>query len=50
MQFLAFLDTAAQGDSSRRKRGAPEAVSILSIHKSKGLEYPVVFLSNLCCF
>lgn len=47
-QFLAFLDTAAQkGLQPEEAGGAPDAVSILSIHKSKGLEYPVVFLSNL---
>ena len=47
-QFLAFLDTAAQGGLQPEEAGGvPEAVSILSIHKSKGLEYPVVFLSNL---
>lgn len=47
-QFLAFLDMAAQkGLQPEEAGGAPDAVSILSIHKSKGLEYPVVFLSNL---
>ena len=47
-QFLAFLDAASQRGLQPEEGGsAPDAVSILSIHKSKGLEYPVVFLSNL---
>lgn len=47
-QFLAYLDslgdrglTPEEGDNSR------QAVTIMSIHKSKGLEFPVVILGNL---
>ena len=47
-QFLAYLDslgdrglTPEEGDSPR------QAVTVMSIHKSKGLEFPVVILGNL---
>ena len=47
-QFLSYLDdlddrglTPEEGDSPR------QTVTIMSIHKSKGLEFPVVILGNL---
>lgn len=46
-QFLEHLNRLEQRGLRYEKGGANDAVSILSIHKSKGLEYPVVFLSNL---
>lgn len=47
-QFLAHLDSLARrGLQPEQTGGTPDAVQILSIHKSKGLEYPVVFLCNL---
>ena len=47
-QFLTYLDRLeARGLRREEERGGGDAVRILSIHKSKGLEYPVVFLCNL---
>lgn len=47
-QFLEYLDNLeAQGISVTREPSNAGAVRILSIHKSKGLEYPVVFLCGL---
>lgn len=46
-QFLEFLDRARERGVPPEEGGVTDAVQILSIHKSKGLEYPVVFLSNL---
>lgn len=46
-QFLDHLQRLKQQGLRYDQAGATDAVSILSIHKSKGLEYPVVFLSNL---
>ncbi|MDO5400209.1 MAG: helicase-exonuclease AddAB subunit AddA [Eubacteriales bacterium] len=46
-QFLDHLDAMeARGLVSASAAGA-DSVSIMSIHKSKGLEFPVVFLCNL---
>lgn len=46
--FLDYLDTLDdRGVSSSQNNRAEGMVTILSIHKSKGLEYPVVFLSGL---
>ena len=45
LDYLRRLET--RGLVSDRGTASTNAVSILSIHKSKGLEYPVVFLSNL---
>ena len=45
---MAHLDSLARrGLQPEQTGGTPDAVQILSIHKSKGLEYPVVFLCNL---
>ncbi len=47
-QFLDSLAASeARGLKMPEQEGAPNAVSIVSIHKSKGLEYPVVFVSGL---
>lgn len=46
-QFLDFLEAAKQRGVAVSGNSAPGAVSIMSIHKSKGLEFPVVFLCNL---
>lgn len=47
-EFLEYLTRLEdRGLVSDRGSTAASAVTILSIHKSKGLEYPVVFLSNL---
>lgn len=47
-RFLEFLDASEvrglSGTGSQQEKGA---VSIMSIHKSKGLEFPVVFLCGL---
>ncbi len=45
LEHLSRLDD--RGLISDRGSTAASAVTILSIHKSKGLEYPVVFLANL---
>lgn len=46
-RFLEFLEMAER-DGLRTESSSPEGcVSIVSIHKSKGLEYPVVFLCGL---
>ncbi|MCL2639921.1 MAG: UvrD-helicase domain-containing protein [Phycisphaerales bacterium] len=51
-QFLRFLDTLI--DQSNTDYGeapvlseASDVVRIMSVHKSKGLEFPIVFVSNL---
>jgi len=46
-QFLQFLDSAEERGLLRTDTSGSGAVSIMSIHKSKGLEFPVVFLCNL---
>ena len=46
-QFLDFLDSAQNRGLIVNGSATAGAVSIMSIHKSKGLEFPVVFLSNL---
>jgi len=47
-QFLAYLDAMAERGLTATGEGTPEkAVTIMSIHKSKGLEFPVVFLCGL---
>ena len=50
MGFLRYLDQLEQSGSAiaAGEGGAQEdAVQIMSIHKSKGLEFPVVFLADL---
>ena len=46
-QFLDFLDSVQNRGLIANGSSASAAVSIMSIHKSKGLEFPVVFLCNL---
>lgn len=46
-QFLDFLNAAQSRGLLISGSSASGAVTIMSIHKSKGLEFPVVFLCNL---
>ncbi len=47
-QFLEHLEMAAQwGLGTTGEQENSDAVTIMSIHKSKGLEFPVVFLCGL---
>lgn len=46
-QFLDFLESTKQRGMVVSGNSSAGAVSIMSIHKSKGLEFPVVFLCNL---
>ena len=46
-QFLEHLELMEEKGLTISEPGTGGAVQILSIHKSKGLEYPVVFLSAL---
>ncbi len=46
-QFLEQLDLLSDKGLTIQETPTGGAVQILSIHKSKGLEYPVVFLSGL---
>ena len=46
-QFLEHLDLLEEKGLTMQETAAGGAVGIMSIHKSKGLEYPVVFLSGL---
>lgn len=47
-RFLAYLDTLdTKGVPSMASQPSGDAVTIMSIHKSKGLEFPVVFLPGL---
>lgn len=47
-RFLKHIDALdEQGIASGAEQSASDAVTIMSIHKSKGLEFPVVFLAGL---
>ena len=46
-RFLDFLDMAEKKGIRTENSAGEGCVSIVSIHKSKGLEYPVVFLCGL---
>ena len=46
-QFLEHLDLLSDKGLTIQEPPTAGAVQILTIHKSKGLEYPVVFLSSL---
>ncbi len=47
-RFLEYLDAMeAKGLISAGEQTKPDCVTIMSIHKSKGLEFPVVFLCGL---
>ena len=41
------LDELAVGDESNAAIDAVDAVSLMTVHASKGLEFPVVFVVNL---
>ena len=46
--FLQYMDkAAATADMGRAQAGAADVVRVLSMHASKGLEYPVVFCAGL---
>jgi len=46
-QFLEHLDALESKGLMTAAESSGDAVTIMSIHKSKGLEFPVVFLCNL---
>ena len=46
-QFLEHLELLEEKGLAMQDAASGGAVGIMSIHKSKGLEYPVVFLSSL---
>ncbi len=46
-QFLAELDQEVDASQAAELSEAEDVVRILSVHKSKGLEFPVVFLPQL---
>jgi len=46
-QFLDYLTSMEESGLVISGAGSSGCVTIMSIHKSKGLEFPVVFLSNL---
>ena len=46
-QFLEHLDALEEKGLMSASESNGDAVTIMSIHKSKGLEFPVVFLCNL---
>lgn len=46
-QFLDYLNSIEDRGLVATGSRHPDAVTIMSIHKSKGLEFPVVFLCNL---
>ncbi len=47
MQFLEYLDSMEEKGLKTEGEESSGAVTIMSIHKSKGLEFPVVFLCGL---
>ena len=46
-QFLEHLDALEDRGMTASGEAAAGCITIMSIHKSKGLEFPVVFLANL---
>ncbi len=45
--FLSYMEkTAERGEVKKAEENPSDAVTIMSIHKSKGLEFPIVFLSD----
>ena len=47
IQFLDYLDSLERKGFPAASASGQNAVRVMSIHKSKGLEFPVVFLCNL---
>ena len=45
--FLAYVDSLKEEDGIPTRPARGNAVSVLSIHKSKGLEFPIVLLCGL---
>lgn len=46
-QFIAYLDTLKNDGVSGKGSANQDAVNIMTVHKSKGLEFPVVVLAGL---
>jgi ATP-dependent helicase/nuclease subunit A len=46
-RFLKFLAAGSKNLGAKQTDGGTEAVTIMSTHKSKGLEFPVVFVAGL---
>ena len=47
-QVAAHLDRVSVGDESNAVLDAVDSVNLMTVHASKGLEFPVVFVVNLC--
>lgn len=45
--FLRYLDALREKGMAAEAAASPDAVRLMTIHKSKGLEFPVVFLADL---
>jgi ATP-dependent helicase/nuclease subunit A len=46
-RIAEFLDELAVGDESNAVLDAHEAVSLMTVHAAKGLEFPIVFVVNI---
>lgn len=46
--FLRYLDTLREKGVASEETAAVGAVRLMTVHKSKGLEFPVVILADLC--